>query len=190
MHQPGKRGPFWINELGEKIQVQEWYANADTVARLARLLDDAAYDYEIINKEPENVGLWTDRVDVANEIAANSIKPCIYISVHYNAMGSGTAWLGGEGIEAFYYPGSELGELIARRMMEEVANLTGRKMRRYDAEYNFYELKGTTMPAVITENGFFTHYEEAKLIWTKEYRQKVAKAHFNVIKSIEDEVLA
>jgi N-acetylmuramoyl-L-alanine amidase len=50
-----------------------------------------------------------------------------------------------------------------------------------DWEANFKILSETNCPAVLSENGFFTNYEQAKKMLTAEWKEKVAAAHFKTI---------
>jgi len=50
---------------------------------------------------------------------------------------------------------------------------------------NFYVLKKTQMPAILSENGFMTNLEDATNLMKDDFRQKVADAHFEFIKEME-----
>jgi N-acetylmuramoyl-L-alanine amidase len=45
------------------------------------------------------------------------------------------------------------------------------------------------MPAILTENGFFTNKAECKKMMTNEWCEKIATAHFDAIMEIEREGL-
>ena len=49
---------------------------------------------------------------------------------------------------------------------------------------NFYILKYTSMPSVLTECGFMTNLKEAEILMSKEGSDKIAYAHFEAIKEI------
>ena len=53
-----------------------------------------------------------------------------------------------------------------------------------DKEANFYVLKNTICPAVLTENFFMTNKEECKLLLSKEGRDRIASAHVKAIENI------
>ncbi len=61
----------------------------------------------------------------------------------------------------------------------------------FDKEANFYVLKHTKMPAVLTENFFMDNEHECKTyLMTHEGRDRIAGAHYNAIKHIEEHGLS
>ena len=50
---------------------------------------------------------------------------------------------------------------------------------------NFYVLKNTSMPAILTENGFFNHRKEGRKLLADETQQRIADAHVDAIMEIE-----
>ena len=55
-----------------------------------------------------------------------------------------------------------------------------------DQESNFWVLRKTVMPAILSENFFMTNSENChKYLLTEEGRDRVAKIHFEMIKDIE-----
>jgi N-acetylmuramoyl-L-alanine amidase len=52
-----------------------------------------------------------------------------------------------------------------------------------DKEENFYIIKNTLSPAILSENGFFTNEAECKKMMTEEWQQAVADVH---IKTFEE----
>lgn len=55
-----------------------------------------------------------------------------------------------------------------------------------DKESNFYILKHTMCPAILTENGFFDNPKEAKLLSSDEGVELFAEAHFRGIKTLNN----
>ena len=51
---------------------------------------------------------------------------------------------------------------------------------------NFYVLKYTKMPSVLTENGFMTNLKEAEVLMSDEGSYKLSLAHFDAIKEVEE----
>ena len=54
-----------------------------------------------------------------------------------------------------------------------------------DKEANFYVLKKTNMPAILTENFFFDTYDDALLMSSDEGQDRIVQAHVNAIVKIE-----
>ena len=55
-----------------------------------------------------------------------------------------------------------------------------------DSWVNFYVLRKTHMPAVLSENGFMTNFDDAIDLMDPDVRQSVANAHFAMIQEIEE----
>ena len=55
-----------------------------------------------------------------------------------------------------------------------------------DKEKNFFVLRKTVMPAVLTENFFMTNREEVDILLSEDGRDKIALGHMNAIKRIEN----
>jgi len=57
-----------------------------------------------------------------------------------------------------------------------------------DKESNFYVLKYTSMPAILSENFFMTNYDNChKYLLSEEGRDRIAKIHFEMIQQVEAE---
>ena len=54
-----------------------------------------------------------------------------------------------------------------------------------DKEANFWVLRKTVMPAILSENFFMTNREESRLLLSEEGRDRIAKIHFQMIEEIE-----
>jgi N-acetylmuramoyl-L-alanine amidase len=110
------------------------------------------------------------------------------ISIHGNAF-NGLA----QGFEVFTSKGETASDPIAEHIAIEVdKEFTGQAMRwdltdgDKDKEANFYILKRTTCPMVLSENFFFDNPDEAALMMSEEGIARIAKAHVKAIKQVED----
>lgn len=88
-------------------------------------------------------------------------KNCIYISIHVNAAGADGKWHNATGWSAYTSVGVTSADKLAECLYDSAKkNLIGRKLRTdftdkdSDLEANFYVLKHTNCPAVLTENFF------------------------------------
>lgn len=96
---------------------------------------------------------------------------------------------GGSGFEVYTYHGQsksdELAECIALAFKDEFPDEPLRVDQRdgdLDKEANFYVLRKTAMPAVLTENFFMDNEEECKeILMTAEGRSKIVAFHVNGI---------
>ena len=177
---PGKRSPLFE----DGTQLREYIFNRKVSSHLMRMLDENEVCYHNLVPETENDVKLSKRVSRAN--ALKSDNPSILISVHGNAFGSD--WTNPSGIETYYCKGSTKGETIAQIFQDSLALQTGWKDRGIKTA-GFYILKHTSMPAILTENGFFSNKSECKKMMTDEWCEKIAAAHFDAIMLIEREGL-
>lgn len=175
---PGKRSPVWA----DGSQLFEWEFNRDIVRRIAAKLDDLAIRYEILTPETNDVSLQ-ERCRRANEYQ-QMYNNCVLFSIHGNA-GGGTGW------ECYTSRGTTKADEIATLLYQEAEKeFPGWKIRKdytdedADKEANFYILRHTICPAVLTENFFFDNEKDCKLMLSEDGRERIAKIHINVIKKL------
>ena len=120
------------------------------------------------------------RANITNNIADEHSK-AVLISIHGNAAANEKA----QGLEVFTSKGQTKSDVLAEHLINCLAQeLPEMKMRKdttdgdQDKEANFYMLRKTKCPAVLSENGFFTNRAEAKKMLSKDYQFKIARAHF------------
>jgi len=182
---PGKRSPEFPSGTEYQGQVLiEGVRNRAVVNYLTLLLTEAGIMFTNIVDTWEDVPL-KDRVILANRIAEIEKKNgvnCVYLSVHHDAYGGD--WNSANGTSAHYYPTSTIGENIAEIFNEEIVKSTDLR-KRGAKDSDFYVLRKTTCPAVLTENGFMTNLEDACFAMSEEGSQSIAKGHFEAIKRIE-----
>lgn len=173
----GKRSPLWPNNT----QLFEGVFNRKIVAKIKKLLDENDIKYLDVVDSEEDVPLKT-RVDRANKVYKTNPN-CVYISVHGNA-GPEAA----NGLEVFTSKGQTKSDILASLLIDELESiLPNVKFRKdntdgdEDKEENFYVLRETNMPAVLSENGFMTNFNECQLMLTDDYQNKIAQAHVNAI---------
>ena len=152
---PGKRSPIWSNNT----QLFEWKFNRNIVDYIIQYLQVANISYVKLVEETQDISL-KDRVDRINSIFKEyKDKYKVYlISVHGNAADNAPT---ANGIEVFTSIGETKSDIIAEVFYEKLKNL-GWKMRpnrsnKGGKEENFYILKNSHCPAVLTENGFYTN---------------------------------
>lgn len=187
--QAGKRSPKFKLD-GKETQFFEYEFNRDIVERIIKALDKEGVKYYDIVPDYLEVGSFlSERVDRANK--KKSDLPKIYVSVHANAGPSapGSEWANDSirGIETWYAHNSTKGKKIAAVFQKCLIAKTGfhdRKLRS-TKENSLYVLVKTTMPAVLTENGFFNNEKEVLELMKSAVRQKIADAHVAAILEIE-----
>ena len=122
-----------------------------------------------------------DRVALAKSCDDQGLEK-VYISVHGNAATDD--WSSANGVETFCYPGSTTGHRLSDVFQKHLIDQTGWRDRGVK-EANFYVLRKTTMPAILTENGFFSNKQQCEQMLSAEYRDKIAEAHVQAILEIE-----
>lgn len=171
----GKRSPVW----DDGSQYFEGVGNREIVSKLTAKLNDKGIEVFNANDSEKDMKL-SERVSIINkEIKSNPDKKFIGISVHSNAFRDGRAngWSvhisGGCSIDSLI-----MADLSSNQMKVEFPDHVLRGVKTN----NFYILKNTICPFVLTENFFMTNEKECKeILMTKEGQDKIVKLHFDFI---------
>lgn len=174
----GKRSPVW--EDGS--QLFEWEFSRDIVRRIIRMLEKDGVAYERIVPEDVDISL-KERCRRANSVYDRTGGRCFLLSIHANA-GGGTGW------ECYTTPGTTDADMIATALCRTFEKeFGGEYMMRFDCsdgdpdkEAEFYILRHTKCPAVLTENFFMDTETDCRLIMSDEGRQRIAQAHYDAIR--------
>ena len=161
--------------------IYEGVYNRLIVEGIKEALTSAGVKFDDIVNSQKDIPL-KNRVDRANRLAAEAGPGnTLFISVHANAGG-------GNGYEVYTSKGESDSDKIASNFMEFMAEAfpshRGRKDTTdgdIDKEANFYVLKYTICPAILTESFFMDNYEEAQEMTTPEAIKKVVQAHLRTI---------
>lgn len=181
---PGKRSPLFDDG---RTRLFEYEYNRDIVQRIREALDKHDVKYYITVPEVDIDDFLKGRVDRAN--ALKSDLPKIFVSIHGNAgpAANSESWQLASGIETWFFHGSARSQKIASIFQKHLLEKTGFKNRNIKSQPTgqFYVLRNTNMPAVLTENGFYNNKVEAAEMMKPEVRQKIADAHVAAILEIE-----
>jgi len=186
----GKRSPVW--EDGSQLFEGEF--NRKVLDRLIELLDEAGYQWASATLGQQDVPL-RERTDFANDVyrrerqkRSGRLKP-VFISIHADAFSKPSAG----GWSVYTSPGETRSDKIAEVFYESAEeSLPEFRMRRdtrdgdNDKEANFWVLKKTVMPAILTENLFMTNPAECKFLMSEEGVERIVGLHFNAIQQIEE----
>ena len=173
---PGKRSPD-----GRFLEFQ---FNRTIAKQIVDDLRDRGYDAELLVPEDDDVPL-KDRCKRVNDIVAREGKQnVILISIHANAFGNGIEWTSPSGWSVYTSKGQTKADDLAEQLAKAaIKNLPQMKMRAeksdgdFDYEENFYILKHTACPAVLTENGFYTNKEDLAILESREGRRAITDLH-------------
>lgn len=166
---PGKVG---INGAYEKdinlaisLELKKKISKAGCNVIMTRESDTGLYKDGDANKKVSDL---RRRVEIMN-----SQKPDVIISVHQNSFTQESS----KGAQVFYQTasieGKKLAELMQEQLMEDL-DKDNHRIAKPNSDY--YILKNTTETAIIVECGFLSNTEEAALLCSREYQEKVAQS--------------
>ena len=178
----GKRSP----ELPDGRRLLEWHFNRDVVRRICRILAELGIaHHELTPHMDEDMGP-TARAQLANELAREIELPTILVSVHSNAAGK-SGWHDAHGVTVLHYPTSKKGKALAERFQAEIVAATGWRDRGVKGRRDLSIINKTRMPAILTENGFYTCLEQCEQLLDDSVRETIALAHVAAIQELERE---
>lgn len=173
---PGKVGINGALEKEINLQIAKklgfYLKSEDINVIMTRDRDEGLYSENASNKKLEDM---RRRCKIIEENAS-----AITISIHQNSFPKGTA----KGAQVFYYYESEESKKLAEYVQKQLTDkLWKENTRQIKSNSDYYMLKKSATPAIIVECGFLSNEEEANLLITEEYQEKVAWAiHMGVIK--------
>ena len=181
---PGKRSPDG--------KFREYAYNREIAKRIVADLIDRGYDAELLVPEEEDISL-NERVRRTNEHCQILGKSnVILVSVHVNAAGNGSKWTNATGWSVYTCKGQTASDKLAECLCEAaIKNFPGKRIRTdysdgdSDWETNFYILRHTMCPAVLTEN-FFMDGIDLEFLQSKVGKQAIVDTHVEgIIEYIE-----
>lgn len=198
-----------VNTAGKKSpdkQLLEYKYNREIAIQLVAELKAKGYDAERIVTEETDISLGERcrRVNaICNKIGTANV---ILISVHVNAAGSGGVWRSAGGWCAYTTRGVTKSDAIATKLYEAAevslaayaeALEAGKKTGFYDSkqrpfrtdyqdgdadqEADFYIIKNTKCPAVLTENLFMDNKTDMAFLLSEAGRKAIVDLHVNGI---------
>ena len=178
---PGKRSP------DGKFREYAYHYNREIAKRIVADLIDRGYDAELLIPEDNDISL-EERVRRVNNICLASDPSCvILVSVHVNAAGNGSKWTNATGWSVYTCKGQTSSDKLAECLCEAaIKNFPGKRIRTdfsdgdSDWEENFYILRHTLCPAVLTEN-FFMDGLDLEFLQSKAGKQAIVDTHIEGI---------
>ena len=181
---PGKRSPDG--------KFREYAYNREIAQRIVADLIDRGYDAELLVPEKEDISL-NERVRRTNEHCQILGKSnVILVSVHVNAAGNGSKWTNATGWSVYTCKGQTSSDKLAECLCEAaIKNFPGKRIRTdysdgdSDWEENFYILRQSLCPAVLTEN-FFMDGLDLEFLQSRVGKQAIVDTHVEgIIEYIE-----
>ena len=167
----------------------EWQFNREIVAMLCERLYGLEHVQTVILVPEEHDVPLKERVRRVNTIyhdAKIENKEVLLISIHVNAAGNGT-WNKARGWSVWVSNNaSEKSKQFAQIAYEQakLLDLCGNRVAPKENYWssNFYILKNTPCPAVLTENMFQDNQEDVAFLKSDEGKEKIVDLHVNAIK--------
>lgn len=102
----------------------------------------------------------------------NESSPKLVVSIHQNSYTDERI----HGAQVFYYAQSAEGKEVAEIMQKALLEMDESNKRQAKPESTYYILKRTKPPTIIVECGFLSNREEAELLVSDDYQEKLADA--------------
>lgn len=155
-HDPGAVGPTGLNEKDVVLAVAR-EAGAQLAAR----------GLTVLHTRTDNTFVTLDgRCSFANTRAAD-----LFVSLHCNSATNNTA----TGTETYAYSAGGAGDRLARAIQTRLVRELG--LRDRGVKYaNFAVLRGTSMPAALTEIAFLNNPSEEALLRDPAFQRRAATA--------------
>lgn len=185
----GKFSPYLSDvEVGEefvtKNRFREWKYTRIIANLIVDVLISMGYDARLVVPEDKDVSL-SERIRRVNTICnKEGAGNVLLISVHSNAKGDGSAWQDAKGWEAYTTRGETESDKLADFLYKKAdVNIKGRKIREdwsdgdRDKEADFYMIKKSYCPAVLTENFFYDNKDDLRYLTSDEGIHNVVRLH-------------
>jgi len=207
---PGKRSPYSACKVEPALDFYEYKFNREICNMLTKMLYEYGIEVFITTDEERDkdidVSLTTRATRAWNKIKASG-KKGIFISVHANANGKGSAWDAAKGWSAYTTKGNNISDKLADCFYDEAEKLyknSGAKVKLRtdksdgdrDWEENFtviykteqFSLKNgkPTVPAVLTENFFYSNIDDCEYLCSDYGKEDIARLHLLAILSFAD----
>lgn len=173
---PGKRSPDG--------RFLEYKFNRNIARRIVADLNDRGYDASLLVTEETDIPLAERCHRINAHCKAHGCASCILVSIHANAFGNGRDWTTPRGWSAYTSKGQTRADLLASQLYTTAAKyLPGMKLRTdmvdgdADIEENFYILRHTLCPAVLTENLFMTNADDLVFLESHTGQQAIVDLH-------------
>ena len=166
------------------------YAYTRELARqIVKILQSRDYDAELLVPEDDDIPL-SERVRRTNaHCQALGKSNVILISLHINAAGDGTKWLNATGWSCFTCKGQTESDRLADCLYKAAEQILKNQVIRTDYardgdpdwEENFYILRHSLCPAVLTENFFMDSLYDRDFLLNEAGKQAIVDTHIEGI---------
>lgn len=162
-----------------KSGILEDEINLKIALKLKRFIEQSG-GIAIMTRE-EDVGLYTDNSTTLSQKKVEDLQNRreliessgaeVFVSIHLNSFTKP----GYYGSQTFYSETHDENEALAFILQEELKNVLDKENNRTPAiREDVYIIKDMSMPSVLIEAGFLSNENEARLLDTSEYQEKIA----------------
>lgn len=190
---PGKRSSYLCSGVLPALELYEWKSNREIGALIREGLEKEGFSVHTVTPESDVDVSLVERYKRANKDKAQYPDYShLFLSVHSNAHGHGDAWTSARGWCIYTTKGQNNSDKLATCIYNRAAEIIpklGSTLRKNtsdgdpDLEENFTVIYGANMPAVLTENLFYTNVEDTKILLSEEGKRAIAEIH---VKGIMD----
>ena len=164
----------------------EWQWSREIVAMIENTLMAKGIQVHRIVPENNDVALSTRCQRVNNYCKRYGTSNCVLISPHINASGADGKWHDARGFSVWVAKNASAKSKDLAKDFQLKAESLGLKGNRCVPsckywEANFYILKNTACPAVLTENLFQDNKEDCEFLKTKKAKELIADLHVDTI---------
>lgn len=174
----GKRSPDWT--------LMEWKYTRQIVKSIHKRLIELGYNAHILVPENHDVALG-ERCKRANKFVDEYGRDnVLLISVHCNAAGADGEWHKARGWQVHTYTNPSQESIRLANELFDTTKEMGLKVRQPspDLKYwanDFWILKRTNCPAVLTENFFQDNKEDVEFLLSDKGKNSIVKLHVDAI---------
>ncbi|OLO27136.1 N-acetylmuramoyl-L-alanine amidase CwlD [Alkalihalophilus pseudofirmus] len=158
--------------LDISLELRDYLQEAGALVLMTREEDRDLADSDIKKIRQRKVQDLKRRVELINGSDGD-----MFVSIHLNAIPS-PKW---KGAQTFYNRTIEENEYIAKFVQDEIRRNLENTHRVAKPIGNVYLIKQAVTPGVLVEVGFLSNPEEAELLETEKYQQKVAASIYQGI---------
>ena len=167
---------------GIKTGIKESELNLKVVKKIEKYLVDAGMNVYLTRSTEAGLygvissSLKKKDMEKRRDII-NSVKPDLVISIHMNKYSLSTR----RGAQVFYNENNQKSKLLAQCVQEQLNNMQ-ESVRKYSAlSGDYYMVKCTDFPSIITECGFLSNPEDEALLISENYQDSIAYTIFKGI---------
>lgn len=173
---PGKRSPDGI--------LREYSYNREIARRVVSDLIDRGHDAELLVPELTDISLQIRCNRVNNICRQLGTSNVILVSIHVNAAGGDSRWHNATGWSVYTSKDQTRADALADSLAQAAKKaLQGKKIRAdwtdgdIDIEENFYILRHTLCPAVLTENFFMDSQQDKDYLLSHAGEDAITQLH-------------